>query len=204
MCLDYVHGIGPNGDGEILFRGRHVFMGYLKEERKTRETIDEDGWLHSGDIGRVDPDGEWSFFPSRDNSLNLSVFCDVFTGYLYITGRIKEILITKGGENIAPVPIEVNVLDCCKLVSYCIVIGDGQRYITALVSLRCEVRPQYSVCDLAISCEEQHTHFFRYFVVHMCRFQSKRKISACVHMYVALHSLDCKITKKHAVLTSHT
>ena len=63
----------------------------------------------------------------------------VCTGYLYITGRIKEILITRGGENIAPVPIEEIVLECCKLISYCIVIGDGQRYITALMSLRCEV-----------------------------------------------------------------
>ena len=67
------------------------------------------------------------------------VLYSLCVGYLYITGRIKEILITRGGENIAPVPIEVSVLDCCKLISYCIVIGDGQRYITALVSLRCDV-----------------------------------------------------------------
>ena len=50
---------GPNGDGEICMRGRHVFMGYLNDERKTKETVDESGWLHSGDIGRVDTDGTW-------------------------------------------------------------------------------------------------------------------------------------------------
>ena len=52
---------GPNGHREICFRGRHVFMGYmyLGEEAKTRETIDEEGWLDSGDIGRVDQDGLW-------------------------------------------------------------------------------------------------------------------------------------------------
>ena len=56
---------GPNGDGEICFRGRHVFMGYLKEEWKTREVIDEDGWLHSGDIGRLDKDGMYVLCPGQ-------------------------------------------------------------------------------------------------------------------------------------------
>ena len=62
-------------------------------------------------------------------------------GYLYITGRIKEILITRGGENIAPVPIEVKMLEALKILSYCMVIGDNQKYLTMFVTLRCEVSP---------------------------------------------------------------
>lgn len=58
--------VSPNGPGELLMRGRHVFMGYLNDEQKTKDAIDDEGWLHSGDIGKVD-------------SNNL----------LYITGRIK-------------------------------------------------------------------------------------------------------------------
>ena len=61
------------------------------------------------------------------------------TGYLYITGRIKEILITCGGENAASVPIEEKVLDILKLLSYCVTVGDNQKFLTMLVTLRCEV-----------------------------------------------------------------
>ncbi|ESO92499.1 hypothetical protein LOTGIDRAFT_120433, partial [Lottia gigantea] len=71
------------GNGEILMYGRHVFMGYLQQEEKTKEVMTDEGWLRTGDIGRVDKDG-----------------------FLFITGRIKEIIITAGGENIAPVPVE--------------------------------------------------------------------------------------------------
>jgi long-chain-fatty-acid--CoA ligase ACSBG len=73
--------------------GRHIFMGYLGQEEKTAEVIDEQGYLHTGDIGKKDRDG-----------------------FLVITGRLKELLITAGGENIAPVPIEVK----CKSFIICI------------------------------------------------------------------------------------
>jgi len=71
------------GEGEICFRGRHIMMGYMYDEFKTIDAIDNSGWLHSGDVGKID-----------DN------------GMLSITGRIKELIIDDGGENIAPVPIE--------------------------------------------------------------------------------------------------
>ena len=74
------------GEGEICYRGRHIMMGYMKDEKKTAEAIDADGWLHSGDVGLLDNDG-----------------------LLHITGRIKELIITAGGENVAPVPMEEEV-----------------------------------------------------------------------------------------------
>lgn len=66
--------------------GRHVFMGYVGTEEKTREAIDNQGYLHTGDIGHFDREG-----------------------FLFITGRLKEILITAGGENVPPIPIEVKI-----------------------------------------------------------------------------------------------
>ncbi|XP_039276232.1 very long-chain-fatty-acid--CoA ligase bubblegum [Nilaparvata lugens] len=105
-----------DGEGEICMSGRHVFMGYLGQPDKTKDTIDEGGWLHSGDVGRLDDKGN-----------------------LFITGRIKEILITAGGENIAPVPIEDTVKHELPVVSNALLIGDKRKFLSILLSLKTEV-----------------------------------------------------------------
>jgi len=102
-----------NGNGEILTRGSSVMLGYLGMPEKTREVIDSDGWLHTGDIGKLDDDG-----------------------YLYITGRLKNIIVTKGGKNIYPEEIE-NMLLVSVIISEVVVIGkldkDGGEYPYAVV-----------------------------------------------------------------------
>ena len=95
-------------DGEILLRGDCVFIGYHKDVAATNETL-RDGWLHSGDIGELDADGE-----------------------LRITGRKKDIFITAAGKNIAPAHIE-NLLKASSFIGDAVLIGDGQKYLTALI-----------------------------------------------------------------------
>ena len=102
------------GNGEVCFRGRHVMMGYMHNQAKTNETIDEDGWLRSGDVGMIDPD----------------------TDMLSITGRIKELIITAGGENIAPVPVEDKLKELLPGISNAMMIGDKRKYNTVLITLR--------------------------------------------------------------------
>jgi len=97
-------------DGEIVFKGPNVFMGYYKEPEATNETL-KDGWLHSGDLGAFDSEG-----------------------FLTITGRKKEIIITAGGKNIAPKNIEAMIKQS-PLVGEAVVIGDRRKYLTALVTL---------------------------------------------------------------------
>ena len=97
-------------DGEVLIKGPNIFQGYYKNEEATAETI-VDGWLHTGDIGELDSDG-----------------------YLKITGRKKDIIITAGGKNITPANLEAEIKQH-PLVSQCVVIGDRRPYLVALVTL---------------------------------------------------------------------
>jgi long-chain acyl-CoA synthetase len=98
-------------DGEILMKGPHVFAGYWQNPQATSEVIDEDGWFHTGDVGRIDDDG-----------------------FVFITDRKKDIIVTSAGKNVAPTALE----DCLRahwLVSQAAVFGDRRPYVTALLTL---------------------------------------------------------------------
>ncbi|KGH47328.1 long-chain fatty acid--CoA ligase [Modestobacter caceresii] len=106
-------------DGEVLLRGGIVMRGYWKNEQATTEAIDADGWFRTGDIGELDAQG-----------------------FLRITGRKKEILVTAGGKNVAPAVLE-DRLRAHKLVSQCLVVGDQRPFIAALVTLDVEALPTW-------------------------------------------------------------
>ncbi|MCS6944667.1 MAG: AMP-binding protein, partial [Sutterellaceae bacterium] len=97
--------------GELLIRGPVVFKGYLNQPQKTAETIDADGWLHTGDVGEVDADG-----------------------YFRITDRMKDIIITAGGKNVTPSELE-NELKFSPYITDAVVIGDRRPYLTALIMI---------------------------------------------------------------------
>ncbi|MBW3620618.1 MAG: long-chain fatty acid--CoA ligase [Actinobacteria bacterium] len=107
-------------DSEILARGGQIFQGYYNNEEATREAVDEDGWFHTGDLGSLDDDG-----------------------FLRITGRKKEIIVTAAGKNVAPAPLEDRV-QSHRLVSQAMVIGDNRKFISCLVTIDEEAFPTWA------------------------------------------------------------
>jgi long-chain acyl-CoA synthetase len=107
-------------DGEVLLKGPMVFSGYWRNQEATAEAIDDDGWFHSGDLGALDADG-----------------------YLSITGRKKDLIITAGGKNVQPAELE-DSLSSDPLVGQSIVVGDNQPFIGALISLDPEELPKWA------------------------------------------------------------
>jgi len=121
--------VGPPGpgaeirladDGEVLIRGPVVMPGYRGQPEKTREAIDDEGWLHTGDVGEFDDDG-----------------------YLKIVDRKKELIINAGGKNMSPANIEAKVKAASPLIGQAIAIGDGKPYNVALITLDPDVRPGF-------------------------------------------------------------
>lgn len=123
--------VGPNfpgmdikiaDDGEILCKGRNVFLGYYKNEKETAVTL-IDGWLQSGDLGKFDDDG-----------------------FLHITGRKKDIIITSGGKNIAPKNLEA-ALTSLPLIGSAVCIGEEKRFLTALVTLEADAAQRFATAN---------------------------------------------------------
>ncbi|TDE29096.1 long-chain fatty acid--CoA ligase [Nonomuraea mesophila] len=110
-------------DGEILAKGRNVFAGYWKNDAATDDVVDAEGWFHTGDIGELDSDG-----------------------YLRITGRKKEILVTAAGKNVAPGPLE-DALRAHPMISQAMVVGDGRPFVAALVTLDPEAMPEGATAE---------------------------------------------------------
>lgn len=106
-------------DGEILVKGPNLFSGYYKDEQATRETL-QDGWLFSGDIGEIDPDG-----------------------YLKITDRKKDLLITAGGKNVAPQNLEA-MLKQIPMISSAVVVGDRRKFLAALLTPNADLMREFA------------------------------------------------------------
>ena len=126
-------------DGEILIRGPHVFAGYFKDEPATREALTEDGWLRSGDLGSLDQDG-----------------------FLRITGRKKDIIITSGGKSITPTNIETALREI-RWVSEALVFGDDRPYLVAALTLDPDWVPSLAARlgvepDIAVMARDERVH----------------------------------------------
>jgi len=116
--------VRTDADGELLIRSETVFAGYYKDEEATREVLGEDGWLRSGDLGEIDEDG-----------------------FVRITDRKKDILVTAGGKNVAPQNLE-NALKTTPLISQALVVGDRRPYVAALITIDPSVADGLAPADI--------------------------------------------------------
>jgi len=116
-CQTKIFNPDKDGEGEIVMSSRNIMMGYLFNEEKTKEAVEADGgWLHSGDLGMKMEDG-----------------------YFKVTGRIKELIITAGGENVAPIPIEDTLKRELPCIANAMVVGDRRKFLSSLLTLKVEV-----------------------------------------------------------------
>jgi long-chain acyl-CoA synthetase len=125
-------------DGEVLIKTDTIFAGYFKDERATQEVLPGDGWLRSGDLGRIDEDG-----------------------FLTITDRKKDILVTAGGKNIAPQNLE-NALKMHPLVSQALVVGDRRPYVAALITVVETTTPDEARFEIEQLVEDVNRDLSRY------------------------------------------
>ncbi len=151
-------------DGEILLKGRAMTRGYLHMPEQTAELLDEEGWLHTGDLGEVDEDG-----------------------YVKITGRKKDLLITAGGKNVAPAEME-GYIKAIPGVGQAVVVGDRKPYLAALITLDVEALPElrskFSMPDASIADLAKSSELKKYLEDHIekdcnskvARYQSIKKI----------------------------
>jgi long-chain acyl-CoA synthetase len=109
-----------SGNGELLVRGAQVFAGYWHDDEATSAAFTSDGWLRTGDVGEIDDEG-----------------------FVRVTGRQKEILVTAGGKNVAPAVLE-DLVRAHPLVSQCLVVGDGRPFVAALVTLDAEAARRWA------------------------------------------------------------
>ena len=125
-------------DGEVLIKTDTVFAGYFKDEEATREVLSEDGWLRSGDVGQLDEEG-----------------------FLTITDRLKDILVTAGGKNVAPQNLE-NALKTHAVISQALVVGDRRPYVAALITLSEDVDPTGAAPAVQRAVDQVNSELSRY------------------------------------------
>lgn len=149
------------GQGEVQIKGRSVMMGYLNNPDATRKVIGPDGYFASGDLGKI------------------------VNNWLIITGRIKELIITSGGENIAPVAIEDNFKLHCGACSNIMLLGDDQRFVAALITFKVEIDGKTGQPTKKLLQESKE-----YFQKHLS-LNIETSDEACNHPKVNQHIQEC-------------